>query len=304
MGRGVTALHAHAANALAGGTLDRAHARREDAAFLAAALDDPATGFLPVWRGRNLVLGMTEARPYPAVLARGELPVALPEARAFLGLDAGRALFAVDLSPLDVPLAEERGAFEDLWRVGGLMAPAEAALLGHARALMHWHRTHGFCGVCGAACAAGRGGHVRRCTGCGADHFPRTDPAVIMLVTRGERALLARSKRFRNIRMFSTLAGFVEPGESLEEAVAREVWEEAGVEVADVRYHSSQPWPFPASIMLGFRAEARGEAITLDDDELLEAAWFTRAALRAPGDFALPPDFSIARRLIDTWLDE
>ncbi|HTZ70160.1 MAG TPA: NAD(+) diphosphatase, partial [Acetobacteraceae bacterium] len=134
-------------------------------------------------------------------------------------------------------------------------------------------------------------------------HFPRTDPAVIMLVTDGERALLGQPAAFRQMRVFTTLAGFVEPGESLEEAVAREVFEETGVRAVRVRYHSSQPWPFPGSIMLGFHADAATAEITIDPDELLDARWFTRDELRAPDGFVLPPNFSIARRLIDEWLD-
>jgi NAD+ diphosphatase len=142
------------------------------------------------------------------------------------------------------------------------------------------------------------------CTACGASHFPRTDPAVIMLVHRGDRALLGQSRRFPAITMYSTLAGFVEPGESLEEAVAREVKEEAGVTVGSVHYHSSQPWPFPASIMLGFYAEAASEAISIDPAELQDARWFTRAEIRdhASHGFSLPRLDSIARRLIEDWV--
>ena len=143
-----------------------------------------------------------------------------------------------------------------------------------------------------------------RCTHCGAEHFPRTDPAVIMLVVRGERALLGHSHRFPRLNMYSTLAGFVEPGETLEEAVAREVWEETGVRVGRVFYHSSQPWPFPASIMLGFYAEGLSEEIRIDPQELRDARWFTREEIRNHKDlgFALPRGDSIARRLIEDWL--
>jgi NAD+ diphosphatase len=167
---------------------------------------------------------------------------------------------------------------------------------------MHWRARHGFCSVCGAACRPGDAGHVMLCGGCGAHHFPRTDPAVIVLVTQGDRVLLGQPARFRDMRVFTTLAGFVEPGETLEEAVAREVFEEAGVRVAEVRYHSSQPWPFPSSIMLGFTALATSTDITADPHELVAAGWFTRAQLRAPDGFVLPPPLSIARRLIDDWI--
>jgi NAD+ diphosphatase len=158
--------------------------------------------------------------------------------------------------------------------------------------------------VCGSACAPRSAGHSTQCTGCGALHFPRTDPAVIMLVHRGDRALLGHSKRFPNSTMYSTLAGFVEPGETLEEAVAREVFEEAGVRVANVQYHSSQPWPFPASIMLGFYAEGITEEITIDPEEIADARWFSRDEMRRHRDlgFQLPRGDSIARRLIEDWM--
>ncbi len=299
-GPSAAALHAHAPHALAANPLDRVGTRRGDAEWVAARMADPASRFVPFWRGRNLVRFDNNV-PAAVLLEASALPP-LHQPPALLGLDGERAVFAVDLTPLESPLPQSVGEFEDLWRVGGMMRAEDAALLGHAKALMHWQARHRFCGVCGAACLPEQAGHVLRCTGCGTSHFPRTDPAVIMLVTHGDRALLARSKRFRDVRVFSTLAGFVEPGESLEEAVAREVLEEAGVPVASVRYHSSQPWPFPASVMLGFRAEALDDAITLGDDELVEAGWFSRETLREPEGFSLPPPFSIARRLIEDWM--
>jgi NAD+ diphosphatase len=145
-----------------------------------------------------------------------------------------------------------------------------------------------------------------QCTNCNAQHFPRTDPAVIMLVVRQGRCLLGHSHRFPNVAMYSTLAGFVEPGESLEEAVRREVMEEAAIEVGEVLYHSSQPWPFPASIMLGFHAEGLSDEIRIDPDELKDARWFTRDQLRDPAahGFSLPRADSIARRLIEDWLEQ
>ena len=162
-------------------------------------------------------------------------------------------------------------------------------MLAHARGLMHWRVKHRFCGVCGSPCEPRSAGNATACTGCDAQHFPRTDPAVIMLVVRGDRCLLGHSRRFPHARMFSTLAGFVEPGESLEEAVRREVEEETGVQVGDVRYHSSQPWPFPSSIMLGFHAEALSDELDIDPEELQEARWFTlRRAARTGGATASP----------------
>ncbi len=297
------ALHPHRPNAFAGSPLDRLDARRKDAAWVAAELAGPHAAFLPVWRGRNLVGGERAAPAaafLPAEAARDLLP---RHPWAMLGAAPGRTLFALDLSSLDAPPTPAEGRYEDLRRVGGLVPQHDAAILAHARGLMHWRTRHGFCGICGAACTPRDAGHVMGCIGCGAHHFPRTDPAVIMLVTHQGRALLGHPARFRDIRLFTTLAGFVEPGESLEEAVAREVWEEAGVRVANVAYSSSQPWPFPSSIMLGFTAEAAHDAIAADPDELVEARWFTREEVRASQDFVLPPDMSIARRLIDAWAD-
>src|SRR5262249_4560440 len=154
------------------------------------------------------------------------------------------------------------------------------SLLAYARGLMHWHARHGFCGVCGSRTESASAGHVRKCTNpdCGASHFPRTDPAVIMLVHDGDKALLGRQKVWPQ-GMYSTLAGFVEPGESLEETVRREVYEETGIAVGEVVYHSSQPWPFPASLMIGFHAEARSRTINRVDSELEDAGWFSRAEL-------------------------
>ena len=296
-------------NAYTGSPLDRAADRREDEAFVARALADPETLFVPVWRARSLMKGVPEGRP-EAVLLTGAAAEAVRMAGgpwSFLGLWEGRPVFAVDCSSADDPLPllpEGMGGFTDLRAVAGLLPPGEASVLAHARGLMHWRTKHRFCGVCGAACEPRSAGHAMLCTGCGAQHFPRTDPAVIMLVVRDDRALLGHSQRFPTTTMYSTLAGFVEPGESLEEAVRREVEEETTVKVGAARYHSSQPWPFPSSIMLGFHAEGLTEDIRIDPEELRDARWFSRAELRSPGDhgFALPRPDSIARRLIEDWL--
>jgi len=178
-------------------------------------------------------------------------------------------------------------------------------MLAYARGILHWHRQTRFCGVCGSPTELREAGHLRVCTNpaCAAHHFPRTDPAVIMLVSRGDRCLLGRKSEWPD-GMYSTLAGFVEPGESLENAVAREVMEETGVAISNIRYHSSQPWPFPASLMLGFYATAETEEINYDPAELEHARWFTRAEL-ADGGAGIrhrPRSDSIARRLIETWV--
>ena len=308
-GSDVSLILASRPNVYTGSPLDRAAGRRDDEAWMQAALASPDSLFAPVWRARNLMRGKAAGRPEAVFLthaAAGEVRMA-GGPWAFLGLHGGAPLFAVDVSAADDPvplLPEGMGEFVDLRAVPGLLSGDDASILAHARGLMHWRSRHGFCGVCGGVCEARSGGHVMRCTGCEAQHFPRTDPAVIMLVFSGDSALLGHSARFPGSNMYSTLAGFVEPGESLEEAVAREVLEESGVRVGPVYYHSSQPWPFPASIMLGFYAEATSTGITIDPGELVDARWFTRDQLRNPRDhgFALPRGDSIASRLITDWI--
>jgi NAD+ diphosphatase len=189
--------------------------------------------------------------------------------------------------------------------VGSLLPAQEAGLLAYARALAHWHARHRFCGACGRENLVASAGHARPCPACGNETFPRTDPAVIVLVISGERCLLGRAARFPT-GMYSTLAGFLEPGESLEETLAREVYEEVGVRVVEAVYRSSQPWPFPQSLMLGFRARALGEELRIDPEEIEDARWFTRAELRHEENrpVRLPSSDSIARYLIDEWLAE
>ena len=292
---------------------DRAAHRRKDDAWLDARRTDPASLVVPVWRARNLVaLGEPPLALFPdmTLIARyGEDPL------IFLGETTAHPYFAWDLSVLEEAEAQAlarayapTAEFVDLRRVGALLPRRDGALLAYARGVTHWHARHRFCGVCGAATVAAMAGHTRVCTGrgCATIHFPRTDPATIMLVTDGDRCLLGRQKVWIP-GMYSTLAGFVEPGESLEQAVAREVREETGVEVDDVRYHSSQPWPFPASLMLGFHATARTRDLTIDPEELEDGRWFSAAEIRqfpGAGGFSLPRPDSIARRLIEGWLAE
>ncbi len=195
------------------------------------------------------------------------------------------------------------------WRVLAWLTSADAAIWGGARALLSWHARHRFCAACGAATAVTKAGWARRCPACATEHFPRVDPVVIMLAAHGDSVLLGRQPRFPP-RRFSALAGFVEPGESLEEAVRRELMEEAGVPTAAVRYVASQPWPFPSSLMVACIAEATATAITLDETELDDARWFTRAEAAAAmaGDghapFIAPPPFAIAHTLLAHWLRE
>lgn len=305
----MTLIVASRPNVYSSSPLDRVGERRDDAAWIDAQLEHPDTLFVPVWRNRNLVSGMDEARP-EAVYISGAAAGALRMAGgpwALLGLLDGRAVFAIDISSAadPVPLLPDRlGSFVDLRSVGWGVPKPEASVLAHARGLMHWRSRQRFCGVCGAGCEPRSAGHVMLCSGCKTEHFPRTDPAVIMLVTRGDLALLGHSQRFPRANMYSTLAGFVEPGESLEEAVRREVREESGIMVGQVWYHSSQPWPFPGNVMLGFYAEGLTEEIQVDATELLDVRWFSRRQIAdhdAHG-FQLPRGDSIARRLIEDWL--
>jgi NAD+ diphosphatase len=299
----------------AGGRLDRAGDRRKDEAWLAAARARDDVRLVPVAREASLVVerdGAREAALCPADLVD---PATAP-GWIFLGLDGGAPRFAVDV-PDDARAAVAAacgGEFEDLRRVGPLLAADDAALLAYARGMVGWHRRTRHCGGCGAATEPRQAGHVRVCAACGVEQYPRTDPAVIMLVHRaaadGEpaRCLLARSPRFQP-GMYSTLAGFVEPGESLEDAVARETLEETGVRVGRVTYVGSQPWPFPSSLMLGFRAEAETTALTIDGEEIADARWFTAAELATFGEWGdegaalrLPRRDSIARLLVDGWI--
>ncbi|MCB2099893.1 MAG: NAD(+) diphosphatase [Rhodobacterales bacterium] len=295
---------------------DRAHKDRRDPAWVARHLHDRDSRVWPVWRNRNLFL-MGEDQPPEAVAltgahARGLLQVAADV--AFLGLEDGRAQFACDLSDQDeaaLTPAMGRAEFRDLREVGVLLDAADASRLSLARGLMYWHRNHRFCPSCGAATSSVDGGHARRCgdPDCGREQFPTPHPAVIMLVTRpgpeGGACLLGRQATWPP-GMMSTLAGFVDAGETLEQAVIREVAEEAGIAVENPVYMASQPWPFPSSLMLAYRATAKTTRLNVDRDELDEARWFTKAQVM---DFErlgyrLPRADSVARWLIDRWLEE
>lgn len=290
-----------------GTAFDRAGSRRRDEAWIARQLGDPETCIVPVWRGRSLLKGET-AMLLPAT-GCWHLIESAPSEPIFLGIDERHALFALDLSHLeddDVTDLAPGAVFAELYGIATQLMRREASLLSHAAWLVHWTQRHRFCGACGHPTRAQEAGHVRRCgnPACGISHFPRTDPAVIVVVEHAGRCLLARQKGWPD-RLHSCLAGFVEPGESAEEAVVREVSEEAGVTVSSVRFHGSQPWPYPCSLMLGYFAEATEPALDLGDDELAEAAWYSRAELADPEALGirLPRHDSIARRLIDDWLE-
>jgi NAD+ diphosphatase len=285
---------------------DRAAHIRGDEDRLRQLLDTGAR-IIPVWRSMSLLARLDQPQALLLERVPPEEFINSDTGIVFLGLFGGVPHFAVDTGHAEDAPARLGGEIADLRDIGGHLAPEEASVLAHARAMVYWHERHRFCGVCGSPTVVRDAGHRRDCTNpdCGTPHFPRTDPAVIMLIHRGDRCLLGHSKRWSN-PMYSTLAGFVEPGESLEDAVRREVMEEAGVKVGRVTYHSSQPWPFPASIMLGFYGEAESDEISIDDDELQDARWFTRDQLRNPEGtgIQLPRAISVSRRLINDWLEE
>ena len=300
------------------GTLDRAGARRSDPAFVTTALADPRARAVVVGDHGVVVDGPVElSGPDPWALSEegGRLHATrVPlDGRTLVGTDRpdGAALvLGIDADGAPLLVAEPTGADEvsDLRAAAAVLAPPESGLLAYASSMRHWHLAHRHCGHCGAPTVSGEAGHVRTCPD-GHQVHPRTDPVVIMLVTDGDRVLLGRQAAWPPDR-WSSLAGFIEPGESLESAVAREVEEEAGVRVGDVRYVTTQPWPFPASLMIGCEAVYREGEARNADAELEAVRWFTRdeIAAAAAGDPAapllLPPSVAIARHLLDRWLSQ
>jgi len=291
--------------------LDRASHLRRDGAWLSAALENESSRFLPFHRLNVLVKS-----------EKPELAWANPSIRSvmdartgavFLGLRDGLAHFAVDLTSLHDPVTELglSGAadFSDVRQIAASLPGGDASIVAQGRQMLDWHARHRYCAVCGHATAVKEAGYLRECDECDAQHFPRTDPVVIMLVHDGARCLLGRQAGWP-AAMWSSLAGFVEAGETLEDAVRREVMEEAGITVGEVSYHASQPWPFPSSLMIGCMARARSDAITVDRTELEDARWFSREvvlrALREPGadpTFFVPPAMAIAHHLIKAWAE-
>ncbi len=295
-------------NVYADPVFDRACELRGDDAWLRSRLDSERSIVVPVWRSRNLVGGGGAPRAVTLPMRQAHRLLERSRATVLLGVRGEAAHFAVDVSGIDeaeLPGFPDDGRFVDLRSVGAAMDRGEAAMLAYARGIMHWHARHRFCGACGGPAEIREAGHLRKCANpeCGALHFPRTDPAVIMLVSSGGRVLLGRKAEWAE-GMYSALAGFVEPGESLEHAVAREVMEEAGIAVANIRYHSSQPWPFPSSLMLGFHADALEEGFVRNERELEDLRWFSREELASGGAGIAdrPRSDSIARRLIDEWI--
>jgi NAD+ diphosphatase len=287
--------------ALARGTVDRVTHRRNDKQWLDAAWADPRTRVLVVSDGRALVRFDDAEHVELVFVSPAEAP---PGVRFLLGQDADGVVYFGVSGELPAETPREIRA-TSLREVGALLGDRDAGLLTHAVALANWHDTHTHCPLDGTPTIPDPGGDSTRCPADGTEHFPRTDPAVIMLVTDpDDRCLLARNAAWPGRRV-SILAGFVEPGESAEQAVIREVAEETQIKVTNVRYVGSQPWPMPRSLMLGFRAEApAGQAIIVDRDEIAEAQWFSReellAAIKAR-EIALPPSVSIARHIIEDW---
>lgn len=322
----------HAPHTFAGNPLDRAANTRREPDELDRLIGLPESRFLPLWGLRALVTSGDEPRlawqPLgdltafagvdPDFVFLGLAEEGLGLAEDGLGPEQGGPRFAAGVKGEEDPTASgvlaAQGTFEEARPLASWLPAHEAAILAQARALVDWHDRHGYCAVCGAPTKLGEAGYQRACQSdaCKALHFPRTDPVVIMLITRGERCLLGRNSRFPTRKRYSALAGFVEPGESIEEAVRREVFEEAGIVVGRVSYHSSQPWPFPSTLMIGCVGEAESEEITVDPAELQDALWLTREDLRscfessdhlsADGSLEIPTPDAIAHHLIKSWV--
>jgi NAD+ diphosphatase len=294
----------------AGNPLDRVSQRRQDAAWIASLLGDPETRLLPFRELKPVVrsqsaaaLDWQPAESWREAIAGGATLV-------LLGIAKGRAYFALDASNAPGSGGVEE-ATADVRSLAAAIPGPEAAILAEARSVLDWHARHGFCAQCGTPSNISSGGWGRQCPNCRAHHYPRVDPVVIMLAVRGERCLLGRGRRRVGTR-YSCLAGFMEPGETIEEAVRREVLEESGIRVGRVRYLASQPWPFPSTLMMGLLAEAVSEEITIDPEEIAEARWFEREEVRAmversrtddpiPGQVTLPPPLAIGHQLARRW---
>ena len=296
-------------NAFADYPLDKAGFRRRDGGWLADALANDAAQ-LAIFRGMQPFCD-EQGVVWLSGLARDAV-CGSSATTLFLGIDnEGRPYFAADFTGdlAEAPIAG-LGAFEDMRAAAARLPDRDAAILGCAKALFEWHAKHGFCAHCGAPSAIADGGWKRLCAACHTEHFPRVDPVVIMLPVLGDRCCIGRQARWPR-GMYSAFAGFIEPGESMEEACAREVQEETGLTVVDVRYHSTQPWPFPSSLMIGLICAVRDDVLTLDKEEIDEAIWLTREEARAviSGGVTLadgkrvfaPPPLAIAHQLLKAW---
>ena len=287
---------------------------RNDKKLLNEIIIKKNTKFIPFYKGKNLFKQINK-NITPVIFNKIQLDEFFPNGigdTIFLGVANTLNYIGVDLSPpnqkFDYWLKENKIIIDDLRKYGPILDDIEASFLALSNGMFFWHNTNIFCGSCGFKNFSTEGGFVMKCSNskCGKSHFPRTDPAIITLIYFQDKVLLGRSPRFPD-SMYSTLAGFVEPGESLEQALEREVFEEVGIKVKNIKYFNSQPWPFPASLMLGFFAEAVDDQMKIDYDEIEDAHWFSINELKSlqhpsiSGGFKLPRVDSIARRLGDTW---
>lgn len=297
-----------------GNPLDRGETQRRDEEWISKTAQDPNSRFLPMWGPKVLITEHSEHSVHDlGWLTMQDLKQAgINSTVMLLGMLDGTAYYAVDLSQQETAGEQLEGLngyyFEDARTAAEqLLTGPDAGILAQGRAQINWHNRHGFCSVCGHETVVQRGGQKRVCPACKAEHFPRVDPVIICLVTDGERCLLGQSRgRLARMNRYSALAGFVDQGESIEEAVAREIMEEAGLQVRNVRYHSSQPWPFPSSLMMGCHAEAATTEINMDPEEMTDVKWFGRQevlqALAGKNEsLLLPGPVAIAHHLIKTW---
>jgi NAD+ diphosphatase len=286
--------------------IDRAAALRKDTDGLMRALDAEDTLLVPVWRDKTVITHAGDPHAVIPTVATASALIDVATELAWLGVVGKSSCFALDVSTLEDPLTHPaltgKGQLADLRMVGGILPPEEAEIVGYARGLLYWHTRHQFCGTCGQITKPKEGGHVRVCESCDAKHFPRTDPAVMALVSRGDRCVLARQHGWP-AGLYAAVAGFVEPGESTEDATAREVKEELGLDVTSLTYYRSQPWPFPASLMIGFFAQVASDELVVDHEELEDARWFSRDELRNPEGFFYPPGYSLAHYMIRRFID-
>ena len=291
--------------------LNRGEAERRDEEWIAKKITDPSSRFLPM-SGPRVLITEGEQPGLGWVTLEQLAQVGVNSTFLLLGMKDDTAHYAVDLSQNQDAGERLEGmdgyAFEDARTAAEqFLSGTDAGIMAQGRAQINWHNRHGFCSVCGHQTAIQRGGQKRVCPGCKAEHFPRTDPVVITVVTDGERCLLGQSRgRLARMNRYSALAGFVDQGESIEEAVAREIMEEAGIQVRNVRYHSSQPWPFPSSLMIGCHAEAATTDINMDTEEMTDVRWFSRdevlLALEDKNQTLLVPGrVAIAHHLIKAW---
>jgi len=299
-----------------GNPLDRASVKRTEADWVAAKRHDASSFILPMWRLQPFIVGPEKAAaPVELGLLKAGLAdsLAAPDAPCvFLGLEKDRAIFALDISGASDPAAEGPlaglGHFRDARLAAATLPLTDAAIMGEAKAMIDWHNRHGFCPNCGAKSELADAGWKRLCPNCNTEHFPRTDPVVIMLAVHDGACLVGRNKRFPG-NFYSALAGFMEPGENIEEAVRRELMEEVNCKVGKVHYHATQPWPFPSSLMIGCLAEAESRDFKPDGEEISDAMWLDRgkakrliAGERFP-DISVPPSVAIAHHLIKAFAE-